>query len=233
MFGRYDGRHGTGRVRAVVAVAVAAAVVASVAIVGTVAAQPGQRFLDVPRTHYAYQSIEWAVTNGITQGCGDGRNFCPDVRLNRAQMVTFLKRYHDHFGSGTSPGGTSPGTGDGDLREWTLADTGPDDKSIDLAAGEYRIHLMIEDVAGRLNDFLAVTLTAQGGRRVVLCRVDTEGLADDVAFDRSCRQIIEVGTGFREFDPGRIDFQVHITPKPTTAGIRVYDVDWAIEIAER
>ena len=78
------------------------AVVASLAIVGTVAAQPGQRFLDVPRTHYAYESIEWAVTNGITYGCGDGRNFCPEQTLTRAHMVTFLKRYHDQFGMRTA-----------------------------------------------------------------------------------------------------------------------------------
>ena len=98
MFGRNrDDKPGTGRLRTALAVAAVTAVVASMAIVGTVAAQPGQRFRDVPRTHYAYSSIEWAAVNGITQGCGDGRYFCPDDTLNRAQMVTFLKRYHDEF----------------------------------------------------------------------------------------------------------------------------------------
>lgn len=101
MFERDNDKPGAGRLRTALAIAAVTAVVASMAIVGTVAAQPGQRFLDVPRTHYAYNSIEWAVLNGITQGCGDGRNFCPEHTLNRAHMVTFLKRYHDRF-HGTS-----------------------------------------------------------------------------------------------------------------------------------
>ena len=101
MFERDNDKPGVRRLRTALAIAGVTAVVASLAIVGTVAAQPGQRFLDVPRTHYAYNSIEWAVLNGITHGCGDGRNFCPEQTLNRAHMVTFLKHYHDRF-HGTS-----------------------------------------------------------------------------------------------------------------------------------
>ena len=229
MFERDNDKNGTGRLRTALAIAAVTAVVASMAIVGTVAAQPGQRFFDVPRTHYAYDSIEWAVVNGITQGCGDGRNFCPEQTLNRAHMVTFLKRYHDRFGSSTSSG---TGDDNGDLGEWTLADTGPDDKSINLSAGEYRIHFMIEDVGSMLSDFMVVTLTAEGGREEVLCRVNTSVLVD-VDFDASCRKTIEVGSGFRDFDPGSINFDVGITPKADIARARVFDVDWAVEITER
>jgi len=54
-----------------------------------------QRFDDVPTGHYAYDAVEWAVTHGITAGCGDGTDFCPEKTVNRAQVVTFLKRYDD------------------------------------------------------------------------------------------------------------------------------------------
>ena len=79
----------------------------TVALVGLVAlsavagAQISQRFNDVPTDHYAHDAIEWAVEIGVTAGCGDGSDFCPSQTLNRAHMVTFLKRYHDWFTSGT------------------------------------------------------------------------------------------------------------------------------------
>lgn len=233
MFERRNDKPGTGRLRTALAVAAVTAVVASMAIVGTVAAQPGQRFFDVPRTHYAYQSIDWAVTNGITQGCGDGRNFCPDGTLTRAEIVTFIKRYHDTFHGGAAPG-TGTGTGTtGTPRVWTLADSGPDDKSISLSAGEYRIHFEMEYTGGDLNDFTVITLTVEGGRVEVLCAVATASLADDVDYDGSCRKTIEVGTGFRDFDPGRINFDVNITRESATAVGQEFLVDWAVEITER
>ena len=67
-----------------------------VVLVSAVAgAQIQQRFNDVPPDHYAYDAVEWAVDIGVTTGCGDGTNFCPNRNLTRAHMVTFLKRYHD------------------------------------------------------------------------------------------------------------------------------------------
>ena len=87
MLKRYN-THGTSRLARILAVAAASAVVASLAIVGTAAAQFGPRFADVPQGHYAYAAIDWAAENQITRGCGDGRNFCPGDTLNRAQMVT-------------------------------------------------------------------------------------------------------------------------------------------------
>lgn len=102
MFERNNDKPGSGRSIKAIAIATTAVLVTSLAIVGTVAAQSGQRFRDVPRTHYAYGPIEWAAVNGITQGCGDGRDFCPGDTLSRAQMVTFLKRYHDEFWDATS-----------------------------------------------------------------------------------------------------------------------------------
>ena len=70
-------------------------VLAVTLIAGVAGAQVQQRFEDVPTDHYAYGAINWAVDIGVTAGCGDGTNFCPENNLNRAHMVTFLNRYHD------------------------------------------------------------------------------------------------------------------------------------------
>lgn len=67
---------------------------------GVAGAQVQQRFNDVPTDHYAYEAVNWAVAAGITVGCGDGTNFCPERNLNRAHMVTFLKRYDDWVQNG-------------------------------------------------------------------------------------------------------------------------------------
>lgn len=37
-------------------------------------------------------SIEALNAAGITRGCGDGTNFCPDRAVTRAQMAAFLYR---------------------------------------------------------------------------------------------------------------------------------------------
>ena len=232
MFERHNDKHGTGRLRTALAIAAATAVVASMAIVGTVAAQPGRRFFDVPRTHYAYQSIEWAVTNGITEGCGDGRNFCPDDTLNRAQMVTFLKRYHDNLHVDTSDD-SDDSDDSSDPEEYTVGDYGSTDESINLPAGRYRVRFTLEH-DGNLGEFDQITLTVEdsGGREVALCVQDTmTGYDDEDTY--ICRDDIEVGTRLGQFDPGRIYFTVAITDDPDDQTNRVHFAEWEILITER
>lgn len=72
----------------------ALSIVASV-FVGGIAYGQTSLFDDVPEGHYAEESIAWAVENGITSGVTP-TEFGPDETLTRAQMVTFLKRYHDN-----------------------------------------------------------------------------------------------------------------------------------------
>ena len=48
-------------------------------------------FLDVNETHFFYESVLWAVKNGITNGTGPD-TFGPMGQCNRAQVVTFLWR---------------------------------------------------------------------------------------------------------------------------------------------
>ena len=48
-------------------------------------------FADVIENDYYFNSVLWAVTNGVTAGTSD-ITFSPDVTVSRAQMVTFLWR---------------------------------------------------------------------------------------------------------------------------------------------
>ena len=49
-------------------------------------------FTDVKSSDYYYDSVLWAVENGITAGTGDGTTFSPNDPCTRAQIVTFLWR---------------------------------------------------------------------------------------------------------------------------------------------
>jgi hypothetical protein len=49
-------------------------------------------FLDVPADNPFFQYIEALKASGITGGCGDGTNFCPDQPVLRKQMATFLAK---------------------------------------------------------------------------------------------------------------------------------------------
>ena len=100
-----DGRQGgrrDGRLRRVwqrrasrLAIGVA---VAAVALTGAALAlaQGIGTFRDIPDNHYARDSVQWAVQNGITVGCRDGTYFCPERTVNRAESVTFLHRYNNN-----------------------------------------------------------------------------------------------------------------------------------------
>ena len=101
--GRQGGRRGRdGRLRRVwerrasrLAIGVAAAAVALTAAAVALAQGIGT-FRDIPDNHYARDSVQWAVQNGITVGCRDGTYFCPERTVNRAESVTFLHRYNNN-----------------------------------------------------------------------------------------------------------------------------------------
>ena len=88
---------------------------------------------------------QWAVENGITQGCGNGRNFCPEQTLNRAHMVTFLKRYHDKFGSDASDANDASDNSENsdDPEEHVIDGIGSDSVSISLPAGRYSVEFTV------------------------------------------------------------------------------------------
>jgi hypothetical protein len=49
-------------------------------------------FGDVPTSHPFFQFVEALKASGITGGCGNGTNFCPDSPLTRGQMAVFLAK---------------------------------------------------------------------------------------------------------------------------------------------
>jgi hypothetical protein len=56
------------------------------------AAYAAHIFNDVSGDNVHADAIAWAVENGITLGCDDDGNFCPDDPTSREQMVEFLYR---------------------------------------------------------------------------------------------------------------------------------------------
>ena len=233
MFERDDGKPGTGRVRTALAVAAVTALVASMAIVGTVAAQPSQRFFDVPRTHYAYESIDWAVTNGITQGCGDGRNFCPDGTLTRAEIVTFMKRYHDRFHSGASPGNGTTGA----RTEWSLRDYGSTYETVNLSAGRYLVSFTLEHDRAIQTDFDEIELfVSDGSREQTLHTVDTS--SSNSAFSATATSYtvrarsFEIGDRLGQLESGRIYVSVELTPVNPQSSRAPY-AEWEVVIEAR
>ena len=141
-------------------VMVAAAVALTAAAVAF--AQGSGQFRDVPGNHYARDSVQWAVQNNITYGCGDGTYFCPETYVNRAQSVTFLHRYHNNvirqlenriraLESG-SVQGSNPNTGFGNdttpttvpPRTFTTRGTQHQVRSFSLPAGIYTAVFTLE-----------------------------------------------------------------------------------------
>jgi hypothetical protein len=49
-------------------------------------------FADVPDDHIFVDDINWMKTAGVTQGCGDGTNYCPQDDVTRGQMAAFMHR---------------------------------------------------------------------------------------------------------------------------------------------
>lgn len=209
MLKRYN-TYGTSRLATTLAVAAAAAVVASLAIAGTAAAQFGPRFNDVPQGHYAYAAIDWAAENEITRGCGDGRNFCPGDTLNRAQMVTLLKRYHDMFVGTSASGGSSSGgvvatlSGIGDRTS----------QSVRLSSGRWEIEFDVEHdsrLAG-----LTLTAIDENDNEEIL--VDELVNGDDYGETFTLR----ISSASDTLDPGRIWFEVDTRN----------DAEWTIRVIE-
>ena len=49
-------------------------------------------FADVSGTHLFAEDITWMYALGISFGCGDGSDFCPDEDVTREQVASFLSR---------------------------------------------------------------------------------------------------------------------------------------------
>ena len=74
------------------------------------------RFNDVDGSSFYGPFIERMFHLSVTSGCGDGRGFCPDRGVNRAQMAAFLSRGYQ------LADGPDPGFGDVAPDAWYAAD---------------------------------------------------------------------------------------------------------------
>lgn len=61
--------------------------------------QPKATFTDVPAGNWAFDSVAWAVENGVTNGYGAKDKFAPTIECTEAQILTFL--YRADRGGGT------------------------------------------------------------------------------------------------------------------------------------
>jgi hypothetical protein len=79
-------------------------------------------FLDVPKAHWAWPSIEQIYAAGITGGCGTTPlHYCSEASVTRAQMAIFLER-GIHGGSYSPPAvGSSTGFRDVPVNYWAAA----------------------------------------------------------------------------------------------------------------
>ena len=229
MFEQNNDKPGSGRWIKAVAVAATAVAVASLAIAGTVAAQTGQQFNDVPRSHWAYDPIQWAVANGITQGCGDGRNFCPDRTLTRAHMVTFLMRYHEQFGGSATDGSSGSDDNGDDPDEWVVSGFGTTTfaDAISLPAGNY----LVDFVLVHRSAITEVAVTVGGPlttseRNLLTIEAGDVTESNGVHTARS-RASFEVRTGLGRLPPGKIYFTVTVT------GTSIGAAEWEIRVTER
>ena len=181
----------------------ATAVVAVLVVVGTVTAQTGQRFDDVPTDHYAFDAANWAADNGITQGCGDGTNFCPERTLNRANMVTFLKRYHDRFGTGITVAWSEPVDASGGV---TLTGSGSDIAGpLTLTEGRWRVAFTVEPGAQPAHVAVTAFGDEPGWELLVNAIVDASAYSKTTQF--------RVGNDlFDDLAPGNIWFEVTANP---------------------
>ena len=79
---------------------------------------PRTRFHDVDAASFHGPFIERMAELGVTQGCGDGSEFCPDRTVTRAQMAVFLSRAYN------LADGTAPSFADVPDDAWYAADVG-------------------------------------------------------------------------------------------------------------
>ena len=74
------------------------------------------RFADVDASHPHAAFVERFAEIGVTRGCGDGTNFCPDEEVTRAHMAVFLSRAYG------LPEGPDPNFSDVPSDAWYAAD---------------------------------------------------------------------------------------------------------------
>ncbi len=71
---------------------IVAAISALVLVIPLTAYATTSMFGDVPDNHIFVKDINWMKTTGVSNGCGNGTNYCPNENVTRGQMAAFMHR---------------------------------------------------------------------------------------------------------------------------------------------
>ena len=173
-------------------------VIAVAGIAGIAAAQAASRgsdkFTDIPAGHWSDEAVGWAVDNGITTGTSD-TTFSPDDTLTRAQMVTFLHRYHLNV---ADPTHAPPSI-------WSYAGQGA--QRVTVGPVEKGIYTLQVAVVGTDRYNISVLVFDSDG----YC----DRLVNEVATNWTGTAEFEVGYGLGKCSPGTLAFQVTVISAAT------------------
>ncbi len=182
------------------------AVLASLTTLGALAASA--QFGDIVPGHPHEEGIGFAAESGVTAGCGDGSNYCPNDPVTRAQMGTFLHRLSGHAD------GVAPSVDAATLQGKTPGELMPEAAMPSTAVERFGLALDVTDAESLGSVTIEVpasgTIVAQGQASV---QVGGGGTAVSLDIADSAGSIIS-GTGGTSFvglltgdqtDPTRFD----------------------------
>ena len=193
---------------------------AVLATASAVAAQPAQRFQDVPPDHEAFEAVEWAANVGVTLGYDDG-TFKPERPLIKRHALVFMERYYDEilqadesedFTRGDMMiilkainDGSPPRAEPTPTDERVFSSQGTDvTPAITLTAGRWRVEV---ELAGNISKFLDIEspdffgVTVYGGD-------DWDIIVTDVAASGTWAVVLSIGDGILEIPAGEVYFEV-------------------------
>lgn len=159
---------------------------AAIVIVTAIVVAPGTAlavhvFDDVPDDSVHAPGIEWVADNGITAGCGDGSNYCPNDPVTRAQMGTFMHRLSGHA-DGVVPSVDAATVGGMTAAELMAGDGGVlaagvrlDDGAIQRSFNTYDDATPTISSAGA--DSVNIDMGFDVSDKIALCSVDTNVVA--------------------------------------------------------
>ena len=164
---------------------------------------PDPNFGDVAADAWFAPEVAKLAASGITAGCGDGTNFCPDQLTTRAEMAIFLARALGLVARPGEPtGGTAPSGSSGDPAPsgFTAVSAGNNhacairaDKSLECWG-----HNLERQVNAPTGEFLAVSA---GGFHTCALRVDNTlscwGERGDGQTRRPRVEFLSLSSGFR------------------------------------
>lgn len=174
---------------------------ATIALVAIpIAALAGNVFNDVADDHTHIEGITWVKDSGVSVGCDNNGNYCPDDNVTRAQMGTFMYRL-----SGNDPA-TAPSVAAASAENADKLD-GRHANELTRVAYDQESYSTLDGANGTFGVGLSATMEAPGkGFLIISASANIEsGVTDTVVCGIEVNQaqvvpstrIIEVGANWR------------------------------------